>query len=274
MTDSVRSHYGGGTEGLASRIRDSLLSAGKDPANLTTADLASVDEFHVRGRKATFELGERLELREDAHVLDIGSGLGGPARALAQNYGCRVTGVDLAEAFCEAARELSRWVALDDRVRFESADATALPFADDTFDAAVTIHAAMNIPAKDAVYAEAKRVLKPRGVFAIYDVLAGEGGDVVFPVPWARDPSISHLATPTRMRELLAAAEFEIVHEHDSTTESLAWFREMTARIEKHGPPPVTFDLFLGDDFPTMARNQVRNLAEDRIRTVTYVCRA
>ncbi len=274
MADSVTRHYGSGADALASKIRDSLLAAGKDPANLTAADLASIDEFHIRGRKATLELGERMELRDDAHALDIGSGLGGPARTLARTYGCRVTGVDLTEAFCEAAAELSRWVGLDDKVRFEPADAADLPFAEGTFDAAVTIHAAMNIPAKDAVYAEAKRVLKPRGVFAIYDVLAGEGGDVIFPVPWARDPSISHLATPARMRELLAAAGFEIVHEHDSTAESLSWFREMTERIEQSGPPPVTFALFLGEDFPTMARNQVRNLAEGRVRTVTYICRA
>ncbi|MCZ7598189.1 MAG: methyltransferase domain-containing protein [Gammaproteobacteria bacterium] len=112
MDDSVTMHYGGGTEGAGVADPGLPASAGKDPANLTTADLASVDEFHIRGSKATFELGEHLQLRDDAHVLDIGSGLGGPARALAQNYGCRVTGVDLAEAFCEAARELSRWVGL------------------------------------------------------------------------------------------------------------------------------------------------------------------
>jgi hypothetical protein len=117
-------------------------------------------------------------------------------------------------------------------------------------------------------------MLKPDGIFAIYDVLQGEGGPVVFPVPWARDPSISHLATPEQTRQLLSEARFDVLDEIDSTEESLAWFQQMAARMAQSGPPPVSFQLFLGDSFPQMARNQVQNLAEKRIRTVTYICRA
>jgi hypothetical protein len=117
-------------------------------------------------------------------------------------------------------------------------------------------------------------VLKPGGVFAIYDVLQGEGGDVLFPVPWAREPSISHLATPPEMRELLAAAGFELLDETDSTEKSLTWFQQLSARIAEHGPPPVSFGVFLGDDFGKMAANQVANLRERRIRTVSYLCRS
>jgi ubiquinone/menaquinone biosynthesis C-methylase UbiE len=167
---------------------------------------------------------------------------------------------------------MSDWVGLADKVTFKQGDATDLPFDDRSFDAAMTIHAGMNILAKDAVYAQAKRVLRPGGVFAVYDVLQGEGGPVLFPVPWARDPSISHLATPAEMVELLTAAGFEIRDELDSTDESLCWFEEMTARMAELGPPPVTFQTFLGADFPLMARNQVRNLADKRIRTVSYIC--
>jgi hypothetical protein len=111
-------------------------------------------------------------------------------------------------------------------------------------------------------------------VFAIYDVLQGEGGPVRFPVPWAREPSISHLATPEEMRDMLLSAGFELLDEVDSTDESLRWFRALSARIEENGPLPVSFSVFLGDDFPQMAANQVANLAERRIRTVSYLCRA
>jgi ubiquinone/menaquinone biosynthesis C-methylase UbiE len=131
----------------------------------------------------------------------------------------------------------------------------------------------MNIPAKDKMYAQARRVLKPGGIFAVYDVLQGEGGDVVFPVPWAREPSISHLATPDEMKRLLAGAGFKILEAQDSTEESAQWFEQMAARMAQ-GPPPVTFQAFLGGDFPEMARNQVRNLAERRIGTVAYICEA
>jgi ubiquinone/menaquinone biosynthesis C-methylase UbiE len=272
MGDKVARHYAGGGD-LASRIAESLRKAGKDTSKLGTADLATVDEFHIRGRKATLELAQPLGLVASAHVLDIGSGLGGPARTVAETYGCRVTGIDLTQAFCDAAATLTGWVGLRDRVAFRQGDATSLPFGRGEFDAAMTIHVAMNIAAKDKMYAEARRVLKPGGRFAVYDVLQGEGGEVLFPVPWAREPSISHLATPDAMKSLLAGAGFRILAVNDSTEESLRWFEAMAARMAQ-AVPAVTFQSFLGEDFPTMTRNQVTNLRDRRIRTVTYICQA
>jgi ubiquinone/menaquinone biosynthesis C-methylase UbiE len=273
MADQVTRHY---TEnvGLADAISEKLRSIGKDVNRLTTADLAIVDEFHIRGRKATLELGSKMNLKARSQVLDIGSGLGGPARTLAETYGCRVTGIDLTEPFCEAATAMSNWVGLGDRVSFKQGDATRLPFDNRTFDAAMTIHVAMNIAAKDRMYTEAHRVLKPDGIFAVYDVLQGEGGDVLYPVPWAREPSISHLATPLEMKSLLARAGFKLLDVQDSTDESQRFFERMTEQMAKTGAPPVIWQLFLGADFPAMARNQVRNVTEKRIRTVSYICRA
>ena len=209
MADHVASHYSENLK-LADAIAEKLRSAGKDLNKLTTADLVAVDEFHIRGRKATLELGDKMNLHAHSHVLDIGSGLGGPARTLAETYGCRVTGIDLTQAFCDAATAMSDWVGFGSRVSFKQGDATNLPFANQTFDAAMTIHVAMNIAAKDKMYMEARRVIKPGGVFAVYDVLQGEGGEVLYPVPWARDPSISHLATPDEMKSLLAGAGFKL----------------------------------------------------------------
>ncbi|MHB2168008.1 class I SAM-dependent methyltransferase [Alsobacter sp. R-9] len=273
MVDKVANHYAGGTD-VVGAIAESLRRAGKDTAHLTTADLGTVDEFHIRGRPATLELARSLNLDSGSHVLDIGSGLGGPARTLVEAYGCRVTGIDLTQAFCDAAATLSDWVGLGDRVAFRQGDATQLPFADGTFDAAMTIHVAMNIASKDQVYAEARRVLKPGGRFVIYDVLQGEGGEVLYPVPWAREPSISHLATLDEMQTLLTTAGFAIVDVQDSTDEGQRWFEAMAARMAAGAVPAVTFQSFLGNDFPAMARNQVANLRERRIRTVTYVCQA
>ena len=270
MVDKVATHYAGGGD-LAAAIADRLRQAGKDTSRLTTADLGSVDEFHIRGRKATLELAQSLNLTAASHVLDIGSGLGGPARTLAGTYRCYVTGIDLTQAFCDAATTLSGWVGLSDRVSFRQGDATSLPFADAQFDAATTIHVAMNIAAKDKMYAEARRVLKPGGRFGVYDVLQGEGGNVLFPVPWAREPSISHLTTPDAMQSLLTNAGFRIMDVRDSTEESQRWFEAMAARMSQ-AAPAVTFQAFLGNDFPQMTRNQVRNLQERRICTVSYVC--
>ncbi len=273
MTDPVTKHYAGSGD-LAQVIADALRKAGKDIGALSTADLGTVDEFHIRGRKATLELAGALNLRPESHVLDIGSGLGGPARTVAEAHGCRVTGIDLTQAFCDAANALSAWVGLGDRVTFRQGDATALPFEDRQFDAAMTIHVAMNIAARDRLYAEARRVLKPGGRLGIYDILQGEGGEVHFPVPWAREPSISHLVTPDAMTSLLTGAGFRVLQVSDTTEESQRWFEAMAARMKQGATPAVTFQAFLGNDFPAMARNQARNLQERRIRTVSYVCEA
>ncbi len=166
----------------------------------------------------------------------------------------------------------AEWAGLSERTRFQVGDATATGLPDAAVDAALTVHVAMNISDKHALYAEAFRVLRPGGRFVVYDVLQGEGGDVQYPVPWANDCSTSFLATPEDMRELLPAAGFEVISEVDSSDESLVWFQQMRARIQRDGPPPVTFAAFLGDAFGQMAANQVSNLAERRIRTVMFAC--
>ena len=257
---------------LVEAISSALDAAGLDRAALRPADLAPVDEFHIRGRAASLEIVEALGVTPDSHVLDLGSGLGGPARSLAELTGCTVTGVDLTPEFCEVATALSEWTGLSDRTRFLVGDATATGLPDEAVDAALTVHVAMNISDKPALYAEAFRVLRPGGRFVVYDVLQGEGGDVHYPVPWANDPSTSFLATTEEMRELLPAAGFEVISEVDSSDQSLDWFRQVRARIEREGPPPVTFAAFLGASFGQMAANQVTNLAERRIRTVMFTC--
>jgi ubiquinone/menaquinone biosynthesis C-methylase UbiE len=266
------SRFYSGHGGLVAAIRSALDTAGLDPATLRPADLAPVDEFHIRGRAASLEIIEALGLTADSRVLDLGSGLGGPARTLAELTGCTVIGVDITSEFCEVAMALSEWTGLSERTRFQVGDATATGLPDAAVDAALTVHVAMNISDKHTLYAEAFRVLRPGGKFVVYDVLQGEGGNVLYPVPWASDSSTSFLATPEDMRELLSAAGFEVISEVDSSDESLVWFRQIRARIERDGPPPVTFAAFLGDAFEQMAVNQVANLAERRIRTVMFAC--
>lgn len=267
------SRFYSGPGGLVAAIRKALDSAGLDRAGLTPSALAPVDEFHIRGRAASLEIVAALGLSADSQVLDLGSGLGGPARTLAEVTGCTVTGIDLTPEFCEVATAISEWTGLSARTTFRVGDATATGLPDASVDAVLSVHAAMNIPDKAALYAEAFRLVRPGGRFVVYDVLQGEGGDVRYPVPWASDSTTSFLATPEDMRGLLSAAGFQVVSEVDSSAESLAWFQQVRARIAREGPPPVTFAAFLGDAFGQMATNQVANLAERRIRTVMFTCR-
>lgn len=272
-TEQITDHYARG-DNLAEEIAQRLYKAGKDLDKLTTGDLAPVDEFHIRGREATLQLAERMKLSPHDHVLDIGSGLGGPARTLAETYHCKVTGVDVTPTFCEAAQVMSTWVGLDDKVSFECADASDLPFPEGSFDAAMTIHAGMNIADKATLYQQARRVIKAGGIFGVYDVLQGEGGEVLYPVPWARQAPISHLVTPGEMESLLVGVGFRVLDVVDSTTDSETWFQTLAKHVAESGPPPVSLQIILGDDFAQMTRNQARNLAERRIRTVSYICEA
>jgi len=264
-------HYGG-TEPLAV-ILAALRAAGRDPDHPTAEDLAPIDEFHVRGREATAELGLALGLAPGQAVLDIGSGLGGPSRHLAAAHGCHVTGIDLTAAYVRAAEGLAARIGLGGRVRYVQASALALPFADHSFDVAYTQHVAMNIADKPRLYAEAFRVLRPGARFGLYDLLQGPGGDALYPAPWAREAAASFLATPDELRALLERAGFEILSWQDRSEPARAWLAAQRRRLREAGPPPLGLAMLLGPNFAAMARNQARNLEEGRVTPTEVICR-
>jgi SAM-dependent methyltransferase len=265
----VGEHYG--RDDLAAKILDALRAAGKDPDALAIEDLAPIDQLHARGREATLELARLVGITSGMRVLDVGGGLGGPARTLAGEFGCTVEVLDLTEEFCRAGEVLTARTGLDGRVSFRHGDALAMPYPDASFDVAWTQHSSMNIADKERLYAEIHRVLRPGGRLAMHEMLAGPVSPIHFPVPWARDPTLSHLRPPEEVRASLTETGFEERAWIDETAPALQWHQERLAASPAGGPPPLGPHLVFRHDFGEMFRNQVLNLSEDRIAVIQGV---
>lgn len=253
LEDSVARHYG--VADLTDRILRAMAAAGIDADGASPEQLAPLDEFHIGGRAATVHAVAKMGLTPGDHVLDVGCGLGGASRYIASTIGCRVTGIDLTPEYIAAAEELARRTRLGDRVSFRVASALDLPLQDRAFDAAITIHAAMNIKDRGGLYRETARVLKPGATFCIYDVMKGEKEGLAYPVPWAESPATSHLTTPQEMRTLLRDAGFEVGEVEDRTAFGIAFFREALAR-SAGGAPPLGLHILMG----TTAREKFQNM--------------
>ncbi len=266
--DGVRDHYR--AIGLTERLKMALAVLGPEDQTLAPEQLAQLDQFHSRGLAATTDLARLAGITADIAVLDIGSGVGGPARFLAAAYGCRVTGIDLSEPFVEAARYLTARTRQTGLVSFEMASALALPFDAGSFDAAFLQHVAMNIADRPRLYREIRRVLKSGGRFATFDVVL-DAGEPHYPVPWARTPATSLLLTAAATREAIEAAGFRARVWQDDTKAAAVWFAETRAAGP---PPPPNLGLVMGPDFAQLTGNLGRNLLEGRLGVVMAVFEA
>lgn len=271
MSDAaaVARHYG--SERIAARVVDALRAAGG--THVTAETLAPFDHFHGRGLAATEETAARLTPRPGERLLDIGSGIGGPARWIAAKYGVDVTGVDLTPEFCAAAEELNAMTGLADRVHILRGSALALPVPDAAFDAAYSQNVIMNIADKPLFYREAFRALRPGGRLALSNLCAGPAGEPYFPVPWATTRDTSFLETPESMRADLAAAGFEIVDFRDITAAILEANRRFRDRPGNSNTPRIALEVLMGLRAAEMQRNSVRTLEDGRSLAVEALAR-
>ncbi|MGC8476508.1 MAG: class I SAM-dependent methyltransferase [Acetobacteraceae bacterium] len=267
VTAAVISHYA--RTDIAPRILAALAETAGPDTPVTPEALAPLDHFHSRGVAATAALCRLLDPQPDEAVLDIGCGIGGPARWIAARTGCRVTGVDLTPEFVAAAAALAAATGQSAALRFLEGSALALPLPDGTFERAYSQNVVMNIADKPAVYAEARRVLRPGGVLALSNLTAGPAGPPDYPLPWAAGPETSFLSTPEETRAALDAAGFEILAFHDVSDEIVAF----NQALRGSGRPRLGMGVLVGEAIMERQRNSARGLAEGRLRAIEVLAR-
>ena len=267
MTENTTAQYAVG--GVRERIDTALRQAGKDFGALTAADFVTFEDFHSLGRVGTTSLLAAAQAASTDHVLDAGSGIGGTARLLATEYGCRVTAIDLTAEYCDTARWLNGLVNLEDRIEVIEGDVTDLPLPDADFDLVVSQHVQMNIADKSRLYSEARRILRPGGRLALWDATAGPRQPVLFPVPWADIPERSHLVTPDELATTLQDAGFALEVWNDLTEFAV---EAMTPIFDAPADPRGL--QLLVPDIQTKVRSLLRNARENRLALIQAVARA
>ena len=262
----VAEHYHSGH--LLKRISDGCAAMDMTPPIAHDA-LSAVDEFHIGGRRATEPFVKSLELSKASRVLDLGCGLGGPARFVAATTGAFVTGIDLTPEFVETARVLTEWTGQADEVEFVEGSVLDLPISDASMDAAYMIHVGMNIADKAGIAREAARVLKPGGIFAIYDVMQVGDGQMDYPAPWASSEDQSALAPPETYEAALKSVGFEVGESIDRTAFAKQFFADLAAaQSQADGPPPLGLHLIMGGDTALKVRHMVQNIESGLIAPI------
>ena len=268
----VIEHYA--QRGLLERLEAALRADGVDPAHPTIEALAPYDHFHGGGLEATEDMAALVSVQPADHLLDVGSGLGGPARWLARRYGCQVTGIDLTPEYCAIAQHFTGLLGLGTRVRFRVGNALALPCDDGTFEGAYSMFVSMNIADKVNLYREIHRVLKSGGWLVLSQIARGEAGDVAYPTPWAATAAESFLSTVDDTRNELQSAGFEVEQVNNALRRALDFMARSRAMVERGGKPPYRANALIhGDDAAATLTNVVRAYKDGSLFPIEVVAR-
>lgn len=249
---------------LYNDIINRLKELNVDLNNVTRKDIARVDEFHVRGVEVSRELAKTANINR-SKVLDIGCGIGGPCRMLANEFNCDTIGIDLSNEYVATANSLSELVGLSHKTKFIHGDATNLPFQDNTFEVVWTQHVQVNISDKLKFYSEIDRVLTNNGLFIYYEVFKNGNGEVDYPVPWADDPRISFLEQSSKIDSMLEKLGLIKEQFTDQTENGIIVLERLLDRISKCGTPRLGLNVLMGETTKDKMSNLLNGLKEGKI---------
>jgi len=267
---AVSDHYLHGD--LLNTIQAAITKLGKTTDSVTLEDLAPVDEFHIGGRVATEHFLAQLNFSHQTHVLDVGCGLGGASRFVANKYNNLVTGIDLTTEYIDTGTALCGWLKLNNLVSLHQGSALAMPFQDDSFDGAFMMHVGMNIEDKIQLFAEIYRVLRSGSLLGVYDVMRHQEGELTYPVPWATKKSTSHIATPEQYKKAMTDAGFELSIENNRRNFALEFFKQLRAKkAENKEEPALGFHTLMESTTTTKVNNMIHNLTENYVAPVEII---
>lgn len=262
MVNKVEKHYH--RSDLFEDILNRLEAKGVHPNSVNRADIAGVDEFHVRGAEVSRELAKAAKV-DGSKVLDVGCGLGGSCRMLADEFDCQVTGIDLSFEYIRTATNLSKLVGLDTTTEFKQANATRLPFQDNSFDLVWTQHVQMNIDDKQKFYSEICRVLDKNGIFIYYDIFKKGDAEIDYPMPWADGPEISFLMQVNEIESILDDLGLKNKLTMDQTTNGIRFFEGVIDKLKEFGPPQIGLHLLMGPSTETKITNLLNALKDGKL---------
>ncbi len=267
---AVSEHYLHGN--LLKAIQAAIPRLGKTIDSITIEDLAPVDEFHIGGRQATEHFVGQLNISEQDHILDVGCGLGGAARYVANRYNNHVTGIDLTEEYIETGNALCAWVKLDQHISLHQGSALSMPFQDETFDGAYMMHVGMNIDDKARLFNEIYRVLRPGACFGVYDVMRDKHGELTYPVPWATEKSTSNLAAPEQYKHALENAGFVVSKENNRRDFAVDFFKRLAEKVAADGGlPALGLHTLMQQSTAVKIKNMIENITAEYIAPVEII---
>ena len=266
----VIDHYQG------SNLYDSILSglrkAGLDMDNLSPENLSAADEFHIGGTEATDFVCNKVEDFAGHKLLDVGCGIGGPARFISNRVGCEVVGVDLTPDFVKTGNLLTDLVSMKNAVTLMEGNAAELSFSPNSFDAAYMMHVGMNISDKRGAFKEVNRVLKDRGLFVIYDVMCLKEQQLTYPLPWASSKAGSAVEGPEIYQSILETEGFTVTEIEIKRDFAIGFFENMMKKMEG-GPPPLGLHLVMGSNTAVKVQNVRRQIVDGLLAPVLMVAK-
>lgn len=214
----------------ANSIVADLSTLGFDEGSaITVDDLARFDQLHYHGVESVQYGIERLAVTQDADVLEVGAGWGGPSRYIAAKSGARVTALELQEDFHRTGESLTARCGLSQKVTHQHGDFLTQDYGTARFDHVVSWLALYHIPDRDFYTSKIHALLKPGGTFFVEDLMQGSAFSSADAGLLNRELFANSMVSETAYIESVTRAGFTVL---EATNMTADWRAFTTSRLE------------------------------------------